>query len=135
MDINEAFPSKWLKASDLGGNQPTMTISDVKYEEVGDDGNKPVIFFEETDKGIVLNKTNATNISEKYGTKTEAWRGKKVILFTTWVDFNGKSVEAIRIRPANQFVSGLPNKGSINQPLEDGAGPRDFAPLDNDSPF
>jgi arabinogalactan endo-1,4-beta-galactosidase len=115
MNINEAFPSKYLKASDLGGSEPTVTISHVTVEEVGETDRKPVIYFAGKEKGIVLNKTNATNIGDAYGPDTDEWTGKKVTLFTAWVDFNGRSVEAIRIRPAKaqakpnpQFTSGPP---------------------------
>lgn len=132
MNINDAFPSKWLKAADLKGGQPTVTVADVRYEDIGDDGNKPVIYFDGKEKGVVLNKTNATNIAQAYGEDTDAWRGKKVILFTTWVDFNGKSVEAIRIRPAPQFTSGLPDREAAPK-QDEAAGPREFAPVDDDS--
>lgn len=132
MNINEAFPSNFLKASDLQGGQPTVVISDVRMEDIGDD-RKPVVYFDGKDKGVVLNKTNATNISTAYGHNTEAWTGKKVVLFTTWVDFNGKSVEAIRIRPAPQFVTGTPDRQQTTAP--DLSGPREFAPLDDEIPF
>lgn len=100
MNINDAFPSKYLKASDLQGGQPTVTISHLTVEEVGDGEKKPVVHFVGKEKGIVLNKTNATNIGDAYGPDTDEWTGKKVTLFATWVDFQGRSVEAIRIRPA-----------------------------------
>lgn len=110
MDVNNLFPSKYLKAADLQGAQPTVTIANVTMEDIGDDGEKPVIHFDGKEKGVVLNKTNATNISSAYGGNTDGWRGKKVVLFTTWVDFQGKSVEAIRIRPAPAYASGLPEQ-------------------------
>jgi hypothetical protein len=98
MNINEAFPSKYLKAPDLAGGMPTVTISHVAVEEVGEGERKPCIYFVGKEKGVVLNKTNATNISDIYGPDTDDWTGKKVTLFTAWVDFNGRSVESIRIR-------------------------------------
>lgn len=100
MNINEAFPSNFLKASDLAGGQPTVTISHIKTEEIGED-RKMVLYFVGKEKGIVLNKTNATNIAAAYGPETDDWTGQKVTLFTSWVDFQGKSVEAIRIRKAD----------------------------------
>ena len=112
MDVNNLFPSKFLKASDLQGTQPTVTIANVRMEDIGDDGEKAVVRFEGKDKGVVLNKTNATNIATAYGSNTDGWCGKKVVLFSTWVDFQGKSVEAIRIRPAPAYASGLPDSES-----------------------
>lgn len=103
MDIEAAFPSKYLKASDLQGTTPTVVISHVAMEEVGrDKETRPVLYFNGKQKGVVLNKTNATNISVGYGRNTDAWVGKAVTLFTAMVDFQGQTGPAIRIRPASQ---------------------------------
>jgi hypothetical protein len=101
MNINETFSGSFLKAADLKGAQPTVTIAEIRMEKMGED-TKPAIYFVGKEKGVVLNKTNATNIAAAYGPETNNWLGKKVILFSAWVDFQGKSVEAIRIRPAPQ---------------------------------
>jgi hypothetical protein len=140
MNINEAYPSNFLKATDLQGKEPTVIISHVKKEEVGD-GEKPVIYFSGKEKGIVLNKTNATNIADIYGPETDAWSGKAVTLFTTWVDFNGRSVEAIRIRrpspngshaaPANPAPQAAPT-APAPAPSQESENP---APTGDDFPF
>jgi hypothetical protein len=106
MNINTAFPSKYLKADELDGDT-VFTIAGVSVENVGTAQkaeSKPVISFEETDKGLVLNKTNANTISSLYGPDTDDWSGKRVTLFATEVDFQGKQTLAIRVRmkkPAN----------------------------------
>ena len=41
-------------------------------------------------KALVLNKTNYTEIKDVYGSKDEAWHGKKINLYTTTVNMNGK---------------------------------------------
>lgn len=132
MNVNDAFPSKFLKASDIGDAQPTVTIKDVVMEDIGED-RRPVLYFAGKDKGIVLNKTNATNISGAYGPDTDEWTGKKVVLFTAWVDFQGKSVEAIRIRPARD--NGKPATApQFDEPAQPTG--REFAPADDsDIPF
>jgi hypothetical protein len=98
MRISSAFPSEYLKAADLQGRNISVTISHVEMRDVGDD-NKPVLFFQGKDKGVVLNKTNANNIAIAYGDDTEEWVGKEVVLYEAMVDFQGRSVAAIRIRP------------------------------------
>jgi hypothetical protein len=130
MNVNEAFPSKFLKASDIGDAQPVVIIKDVVMETIGED-RRPILYFAGKEKGVVLNKTNATNISEAYGPDTDEWTGKKVILFTAWVDFQGKSVEAIRIRPHRDA------KPTVAPAFEEqGGGGRPFAPTDDsDIPF
>jgi hypothetical protein len=98
MNINTVFPSKYLRASDLQGREITVTISHLTMEEFDGDP-KPVAYFVGKEKGVALNKTNSTNIASAYGPETDDWQGKSVILYPAWVDFQGKSVEAIRIRP------------------------------------
>jgi hypothetical protein len=115
MNINEVFPSKFLKAADLGGATPTVTIDQVKMEDIGDD-RRAVVYFVGKDKGVVLNKTNATNISEAYGPDTDGWTGKKVTLFTAWVDFQGKSMEAIRIRRPDMAPAAQPSGETSSPP-------------------
>lgn len=98
MDINSVFPSKYLKASDLQGQDATVTISHVAIEDVGGDDRKPVVYFTGKDKGIVLNKTNAAAIQNLYGADTDNWTGKRIILFPTQTDFQGKPTACIRVR-------------------------------------
>ena len=97
MRVSEAFPSDYLRAADLRGNNVRVVIDRVEMKDIGDDV-KPVVFFQNKDKGVVLNKTNANNIAALYGDDTDDWIGKEVVLYPTMVDFQGRSVEAIRIR-------------------------------------
>ena len=136
MNINDQFPSKFLKAADLNGGEVVVTIKDCIVEEIGED-KRPVLYFAGKEKGVVLNKTNATNISGAYGGDTDDWVGKKVVLYTAWVDFQGRSMEAIRIRPAkaNEGAKRAAVEPNFEQPppAEDG---RQFAPADDaDIPF
>lgn len=101
MNINDQFPSKYLKASDIEGETPAV-ISEVTMEDIGSEDRKPVLYFKNMEKGIVLNKTNANNITAAYGPETDGWNGKPIVIYTAWVDFAGKSTEAIRIRPDNK---------------------------------
>ncbi len=101
MNINDTFPSNYLKATDLQGREIPVTISAVEIQTIGND-QKPILFFQGKQKGVVMNKTNAMNIAAAYGPDTDGWYGKQVILFSVWTDFQGKSVQAIRIRPAQQ---------------------------------
>jgi hypothetical protein len=99
MRIDSAFPSSYLKAADLQGRTVSVVMDRVAMEEIGSGEHKPVLYFVGKEKGMVLNKTNSNNIAAAYGYETEAWAGQKIELFPTMVDFQGKSVEAIRCRP------------------------------------
>jgi len=101
MRISSAFPSDYLKAADLQGRQVTVTMARVTVEKIGKD-SKPVLYFQGKQKGMVLNKTNANTIASNYGEDTDHWAGGSIVLFETMVDYQGKSVPAIRVRLAPQ---------------------------------
>lgn len=96
MRIDAAFPSQYIKASDLQGRRVLAKMKTVVMEKVGND-QKPVLYFMGKDKGLVLNKTNATKIAEAYGPNTEAWVGHLLELFETMVEFQGDTVAAVRV--------------------------------------
>lgn len=101
MRIGDAFPSKYLKASDLQGKEFTLIIKEVRMENVGDESqeDKPILYFTKAQKGLVLNRTNAQTIAANLGSDdTDQWIGKAITLFATQVDYRGQQVEAIRIR-------------------------------------
>lgn len=100
--INDAFPSNYLKASDIKGAEPIVLIDHVAFEPVGRQREmKAVIYFKGKEKGLVLNKTNATKITQLAGTDmTEDWDGVKVRLYATETEYAGDTVECIRIKAA-----------------------------------
>jgi hypothetical protein len=101
-NINDAFPSNYLKASDLAGSQPVVTIDRVAFEPVGQKREmKPILYFVGKDKGVVLNKTNSKNITNLVGSpETDDWVGFKIKLYSANVEFQGEMVESIRVKAA-----------------------------------
>ena len=97
MNINNAFPSTFIKAADLKGKSVSVSIDHVAFERVGDE-QKLVMYFAGSDRGLVLNKTNANITAEMYGPETDDWTGKPVTLFPARVEYAGKIVDAIRIK-------------------------------------
>ena len=144
MNINNAFPSNYLKASELQGRDVTVTMANVVFETIGQD-RKPVLYFAGTKKGMVLNKTNSNNIAMLYGQETDNWVGKKITLFPCMVDYQGKSVEAVRIRGASPTngnghhaqptISGQPALQGAGQAGPLPQGQPAAAALDDDIPF
>ena len=100
-NIDDAFPSKYLKASDLPeeGTLPA-TIEDVAMEEIGKNREKkPIIRFEELDKALVCNKTNCNTIAKITGSRRfKDWVGKMIHLYRVEVEFQGEMIESIRVR-------------------------------------
>jgi hypothetical protein len=101
MKVSEMYPSKWLRASDVEDGDLVLTIREVRQEEIGQGSQtdeKWVVYFEEEEKGLVLNKTNTNTIAKLYGNDTEDWIGQPITLFATEVSFQGDMVEALRVR-------------------------------------
>lgn len=97
MKISEEFPSKYLKAGDLGGKEAKVIMQNVEKEKLGDD-MKLVLYFKGKEKGVVLNKTNSNTICDSYGDDTDDWFDQPLILFSVMVDFQGRLGPAIRCR-------------------------------------
>ena len=99
MNINDAFPSKYLKASDLKGQAVLVVIARVDEEEIGDDKTmKMVAYFHGKERGIVLNKTNAQMIASKHGPETDGWAGAEIELYPDKTSFQGQLVDCLRVR-------------------------------------
>lgn len=121
MNIDTAFPSKYMKASDLPEEgQTSFVIEAVKIEEIGKDKqHKPVIYFEDQDKGFVANKTNCNTIAKILGSKdTEDWIGKTIKLYRTEVQFGDEMVESIRVSVKAGGKAG-PVPAARNEPEDD----------------
>ena len=102
MHVDTMFPSRFLKAGDLAGRDVTLCIASLSFDEFDrDDGTKetrPVLWFTKTDKGFVLNKTNAKMIASLHGSDTDDWVGKHIALGTESVAFRGNVAPALRVR-------------------------------------
>jgi hypothetical protein len=97
VDINNIF-GETLKAADLKGTEPVVTISRVEVKEF-DGKRKLAVSFVGKKKILVCNTTNARRIAMGHGSETEHWIGKKIQLYTDIVDFQGRPTEAVRVRP------------------------------------
>lgn len=100
MNLNDLFPGKFLKAADLQGREPVVTIARVTLEPMGRTQElKGVVTFKGKTKGLKLNKTNAQAIAQIAGSQnTDAWTGRQVQLFTTTADFGGQTYDVIRVK-------------------------------------
>ncbi len=103
MKLSDLHPSKFLAADDIEGDT-TATISRLIIESMkskdGKNEEKPVLFFKGVQKGMVLNKTNATRIAAIHGDETDLWVGKQITLIVESVDAFGETKWAIRVKPS-----------------------------------
>jgi hypothetical protein len=101
MEISSVFDSgETIKGDDLQGREFTLAIESVKVKKFDDDSRKLLITFQNAKKALVCNKTNAESIADMYGTNTEDWIGREIVLyFDRSVMFAGKRTGGIRIKP------------------------------------
>ena len=115
MNYQKFFPSKYINAADLDGQEDVLvTVRALGEEEIqnpeGGTEQKPVLRFENAAKGLILNRTNADTIAGLYGADIEHWTGKQILLFVEkGVHAFGKKWDVIRIRDR------IPPDSSANQ--------------------
>jgi len=102
MKFNERHPSKYVQAADLKPGGVTVVLDRVAMEPVGQDKKvKPVLYFQNASKAMVLNSTNDEEIGKLFGDDDREWRGEKIVLYPTTTTFGGKTVPCIRVRPVD----------------------------------
>lgn len=132
MNLNKAYPSKYLTAEDLNDQPVTVTISDVVQERIGqgkDASDKLVISFQGKSKTLVCNKTNAKTIAKVLNSEeTDDWIGQRIIIEPREVEFQGDMVLALRVSlrkpgPAAAKPAAAATHGMLGKPAERGADP------------
>ena len=102
MNVDDLFSSKYLKAEDLKGKPRTVVIDTAEElqfrERDGQEKRKIVLTFQHMKKGIILNRTNTFAIRDVYGSETEQWIGREIILYPDMTFMGEKRVPCIRVR-------------------------------------
>ena len=104
------YPSKYIKAADLMGQNVTVTILRVRKETIEMEGgkkdDKAVLYIADArgkplQKTWVAGKTVLKQIAATLGDPSiGAWKGKQVTMYpTTCKSKGGETVECIRVRP------------------------------------
>lgn len=138
MLIDDLFPSRFLKAADILHREVPCIIAAVAVEEMGDGARKPCLAFKGKQKLVVLNRLNSETLAGAYGRDTAGWVGKPVVLVTEKVLFQGRPVDAIRLRipTAPQARRAAAVAPQPPPPAEDGPlAPWDEAPADAGEAF
>lgn len=96
-------PSDFVAAIELKGQDVTVTIAKVEFEDLQLAGGvkkerKPVLSFVGKKKRFVCNKTNADSIAQMYGTTADAWVGKRITIYPTTTMVGKKKEPCIRVR-------------------------------------
>ena len=128
MLVKDMYPSAYIKATDLVESdqpEPVLQISDCTMEEMpafeGEEPETlPVLGFTNSNKKMVLNKTNASMIAFLHGEETDGWRGKLIQLHTPPVPFRGVTKPGIRVKdkvPSGQTTAVGTNNDSAPLPF------------------
>lgn len=118
MKIGQMTAGKFLKKDDV--DPPLLlTVQGFEEENVAPE-DKPkelkwVMYFEETDKGLVMNTTNLQLGAIAMGSQeTDDWVGKQFVVFNDpTVSYAGKITGGVRIRAPKKSVTG---KSSVKAP-------------------
>lgn len=132
MNVNDVYGGSFLKAADLQGRTVQVQISAVSLETFDNDEKKLAVHFVGKDKALITNKTNAAMIAASYTEETDNWIGKVIELHAEKVGFQGKIVDALRVR--------IPAPAAVAQPAAAPASPsQEFqqpaAEYEDDIPF
>ena len=107
MHYKELCGKPYLSADDLAENTETIVeIEDVTREEAYNPKTMKkdkigVIKFKDRSLKMVMNVTNSRAIANMFGSNTEKWKGRKVILFRSKTRFGKDEVACLRIK---QFI-------------------------------
>ena len=111
MKMTDVYPSKWIKADDLGEDDVQLKIAGVEMEELtnenGKKDNKPACSFVGQSKKLILSKTNWSRIAQQHGDDSDMWIGKTITLYAE-PEAKSDSGYAARVKvPKPKAVGGL----------------------------
>ena len=104
MKVTEAFQGNFIDALCVHDKDATLEITSVDDRGTVKDStkkliDKPIVRFKGTDKGLILNKTNARTIGFHHGNEMNDWPGKSITIYATTCDSFGEIVPCVRVRP------------------------------------
>jgi hypothetical protein len=138
MHLTTMFPSKYLKASDVDARGTRFVIARVTVEEVGPEREqKPLVYFENERRGLILNRTNGNAIADICGSEdAEDWTGHTIVLVSEPVFFAGRTNPGIRVRPPSAPLAAVaPAPGPVPTPKAKHAIPVAADELNDEIPF
>lgn len=103
MKVSDVYGSKYLAAKDIAGQSIDTEVigADTELVTGGDREakNRVVLQCDGIRKPIVVNATNAGELSKAWGDELAGWVGRKLTVTTRAVQFGGKLVDGIALVP------------------------------------
>jgi hypothetical protein len=115
--------SKFMNAGDFVAEK-ALRIKAVTVENMPRGEQKPVLWFTNHQKGLILNKTNNRTLRGSFGDDMEGWAGKVLVVYPTQTDFGGKTVGALRVRippPKQATTAGNGQPVKVTKPVKTAA--------------
>lgn len=117
MDANELYGSKYLKCQDLNGQDIVARITNIELATFNDGKQQYLLTLDGYSKKLGLNRTNAQTLMHLYGPQTDAWKGKRITLHPDITQFQGRTVDCIRLKPASQKAATASDLSEAKGPL------------------
>ncbi len=96
--LADKFGGKYLKAAHFP-KPKKLVVSRMTDDKMPDGDEKTVAWFQDEERGLVLNKTNAESLCEIASTDDlDECVDFAAVLYAAKTDFGGRSVDCIRIR-------------------------------------
>lgn len=131
MNVGDITTSNYLSKKEIGeGAGLLLTIKSVEQENIARDDQpenlKYIMYFNEQEKGLTLNKTNGKLLASITGSEeSDNWIGKRVVVyFDPSIMFKGEMKGGLRIRkpvtpkpPVPRQTAGKPVPGNKVAPV------------------
>jgi hypothetical protein len=117
--VSDMIVSKFLRKEDCE-DEIIVTAKAVTQEDMPGDagGQRWVLSFKELEKGLVLNTTAIRVLEKAFGSDSDDWIGKRVVLYADPnVSFKGQVVGGLRLRPVKTPAPAKP-KTAASKPKD-----------------
>ena len=114
-NADEFLGGNYLRKEDLKEAKVVNVIEVWSEAVLNANRKKLVMAFQELEKPLILNKINIKRMVRIFGTSdTSAWRGPLTIYVEQGVEYGGRVVGGIRVKPAERIQDGRDRKPAIN---------------------
>ena len=122
MDARGYFQSKgtYMNATHVAGGELNLTIGNVEKEIMprGDKEEKIVVYFQEHERGLPLNKSNGDTLIVAFGADTDDWIGGKVTAYKVKTEFDGEAKDGVRLRVEPHNVKPMEKRTPVSASVE-----------------
>lgn len=98
MKRSDFFPSNYLTAEDLPNEGMVVTIHHLETGKMRDGKVKPIMFFDELEKGLVINVTKFKLLEKLHGDESDDWTDKRITIYPSETTMEGEVVPCINIK-------------------------------------